>query len=45
MNDLIKFYPTIINQLSKIGKYSFNPDIPQTEQTKDFLRTIGIDLC
>ena len=32
-----------MDKISAIGKYSFNPDLDQTDQTKDFLRTIGIN--
>jgi hypothetical protein len=42
MNDLIKLYATIIDKIAAIGKYSFNPDLTQIEQTKNFLQTIGI---
>ena len=42
MNSYIKAYPTLRHKISQIGKYSFNPNITQEEQTEHFIATLGL---
>ena len=37
MNELIKQFPSLIGRIKDIGKYCFDPELDQTQQTKHFL--------
>lgn len=42
MNALIAKFPNLISILEKIGKFSFNPNLEQIDQTFSLFEAIGI---
>jgi len=42
MNELIKAFPKVRQRVEQIGKFSFDEKLNQTEQTKEFIKKLGI---
>ena len=42
MNSLIGKYPGLIPRIEQIGKFSFNPNLEQIDQTFSLFEAIGI---
>jgi hypothetical protein len=42
MNALIGKYPNLISKIEEIGKFTFDPNLEQIDQTFSFFKAIGI---